>query len=227
MRRVPLFPLPGTVFFPGVRLPLHIFEPRYREMMEDTLDGSQHMVIVLLKPGWDRDYHGCPPVHEVATVGVVEEYEKLPDARYNLVVKGVEKVRLLDPAEPDGGDLVPGKGYRARWIRPIAETTPKPGSIEESQTRIELLQLWKQLVEEAGLKDREHGSLTAYAPFDQLVNQAASLLDLPPAVKQELLECNDLLERARSILSHLEEQVLHWSTIRRFRNLAPEDPRLN
>ena len=195
--------------------------------MEDALEGSQHLVVVLLRPGWNDDYYGCPPVYDVATVGVIEEYEKLPDERYNLILKGMEKVKLLPPTEASGSDIVPGKGYRARWIRPIEENVPTAGSPEESETRIELLQLWKQLVEEAGLKEQEHGSLTAYAPFDQLVNQAASLLDLPPAVKQELLECDDLLLRAKAILSHLEEQVLHWSTVRRFRNLAPEDPRLN
>lgn len=227
MRRVPLFPLPATVFFPGVRLSLHVFESRYREMMEDTLDGNQHLVVVLLKPGWDKDYDGCPPVHDVASVGLIEEYEKLPDGRYNLVLKGVEKVRLLAPTQSDSSDLVPGRGYRARWIRPIEETAPQAGSPEESESRIELLQLWKQLVEEAGFQNREHSRLTPYAPFGQLVNQAASYLDLKPAIKQELLECNDLLQRATSILSHLQEQILHWSMVRRFRDLAPEDPRLN
>ncbi|MBV9497422.1 MAG: LON peptidase substrate-binding domain-containing protein, partial [Acidobacteria bacterium] len=60
---LPLFPLPNLVFFPNTRLPLHIFEPRYREMIADALDSDQRFGIVLLRPGWQDDYYGAPAVH--------------------------------------------------------------------------------------------------------------------------------------------------------------------
>jgi len=57
---IPVFPLPDLVFFPHATLPLHIFEPRYREMTEDALRGDRLIAMALLKPGWERAYDGNP-----------------------------------------------------------------------------------------------------------------------------------------------------------------------
>src|SRR3954470_17254142 len=93
---VPLFPLPTVVLFPGVFLPLHIFEPRYREMVADALDGDRIIGMVLLRPGWERNYEGRPPVFSVGCTGVMTHVEKLPDGRYNLVLRGIERFRIID-----------------------------------------------------------------------------------------------------------------------------------
>src|SRR6186997_85611 len=75
---LPLFPLPNVVLFPNVFLPLHIFEPRYREMVADALASDRMIGMVLLRPGWDR------------------EYERLPDGRYNIVLRGMERFRVVE-----------------------------------------------------------------------------------------------------------------------------------
>jgi len=70
---IPMFPLPSVVFFPHTLLPLHIFEARYRQMLADCLAGERRLAVVLLKPGWEADYYGCPPVCSVAeAIEVVE-----------------------------------------------------------------------------------------------------------------------------------------------------------
>jgi len=113
LRRIPIFPLPETVFLPHVALPLHLFEPRSRQMGEDAWKGDGLLVVVLLKPGWKRDYEGTPPVHDMATLGRLVEHDRLEDGRLNIVLRGVERVRIL---EPEASEHAEGKLYRVRGI---------------------------------------------------------------------------------------------------------------
>src|SRR3954468_17761734 len=93
---LPLFPLPNVVLFPNVFLPLHIFEPRYREMMADALASDRMIGMVLLRPGWELDYEGRPPIYSVGCSGVLTHSEQLPDGRYNLVLRGIERFRIVE-----------------------------------------------------------------------------------------------------------------------------------
>mgnify|MGYP003414648485 CR=1 FL=1 len=70
---VPLFPLPNVVLFPGAPLPLHVFEPRYRKMVEDALGSHRSIGIVLLKPGYEQDYQGRPPIYPLGCSGAIVE----------------------------------------------------------------------------------------------------------------------------------------------------------
>ena len=87
---IPLFPLPNVVLFPNVYLPLHIFEPRYRQMMDRALSGERVIGMVLLKPGYEHDYERTPPVYQVGCAGSITQFERLPDGRFNLVLKGIK-----------------------------------------------------------------------------------------------------------------------------------------
>src|SRR4249919_2047953 len=93
---LPIFPLPNVVLFPGVFLPLHIFEPRYREMVADALAGDRVIGMVLLRPGYEHDYDGHPSVYSVGCSGVITHCERLTDGRYNLILRGLERFRILD-----------------------------------------------------------------------------------------------------------------------------------
>src|SRR5881296_1532002 len=92
---LPLFPLPNVVLFPNVFLPLHIFEPRYREMVADALAGERVIGMVLLKPGWEHTYHESPPVYPIGCSGVISHDERLPDGRYDIVLHGLDRFRVL------------------------------------------------------------------------------------------------------------------------------------
>src|SRR5580765_5377799 len=92
---LPLFPLPNVVLFPNVFLPLHIFEPRYREMVADAIAGDRVIGIVLLRSGWEHDYEGRPPVYSVGCNGVITHFERLADGRYNIILRGVERFRIV------------------------------------------------------------------------------------------------------------------------------------
>ena len=222
LRRVPIFPLPETVFFPSVALPLHLFEPRYLQMAEDVLSGDKLMVIVLLRPGWQNDYYGNPPVHEIATLGTVEAHERLPDGRFNVTLQGLERVRLLptDGEEPLGGRL-----YRVREITPAPEVG-LPDGVPTAELSARLRSLWRELEEKSG-KATEGGLSSERLEFDALVNRISSLVDVPADMKQVLLEQDDLLLRAAALEGHVEEALRFWRDLASFRRLVPKDPSVN
>src|SRR6185436_12154807 len=98
---IPIFPLPNVVLFPNVFLPLHIFEPRYRQMVDEALKGDRIIGMVLLRPGWQSDYEGRPPVYPIGCSGVITHAERLADGRFNIVLRGMEKFRIAaeEPTE--------------------------------------------------------------------------------------------------------------------------------
>src|ERR1043165_4435281 len=91
---LPVFPLPNVVLFPNVFLPLHIFEPRYREMVADALASDRLIGMILLKPGWEHDYEGRPPVYQMGCSGVITHVERLADGGCKLVRRGVSRSRF-------------------------------------------------------------------------------------------------------------------------------------
>src|SRR5438309_6693904 len=98
---LPLFPLPNLVFFPRTRLPLHVFEPRYRQMITDAVASDQRFGIVLLRPGWETDYFGAPPIYGCGTLGQIEQAVSLDDGRYNILVRGEVRFRIVGEVSRD------------------------------------------------------------------------------------------------------------------------------
>jgi len=226
VRRVPIFPLPETVFFPRTLLPLHLFEPRYRQMGEDIINGDGELVIVLLKPGWEQSYGGNPPVHDIATLGTLEDHEELDDGRFNIVLYGSERVRLLPP---EGGELRSGKLYRERPIERARETCPREGDERAEDTLERLRRRWEELSRKSGAPGElaAASSSLSSAPFDAVVNRIAAAVDLPPRLKQSLLDEDDVLARAARLETLMDRQLEFWRTLSGYRSLKPEDPSMN
>lgn len=93
---LPLFPLPGSVLLPGGLLPLHVFEPRYREMVRDALAGERLIAMALLCPGYEEDYQGNPQIREHVCVGRITMENQLPDGRWTFVLVGLRRARILE-----------------------------------------------------------------------------------------------------------------------------------
>jgi Lon protease-like protein len=93
---VRIFPLPNLVLFPHVGQPLHIFEPRYRAMMAAALEDDMLLGMALLRTGWEEDYHLQPPIHAMICIGRIVQHEVLPDGRYNLLLLGVTRARIVE-----------------------------------------------------------------------------------------------------------------------------------
>src|SRR4029453_17888527 len=105
---LPLFPLPNAVLFPGVYLPLHIFEPRYRAMGQDAPAGNRTLGMTLLKPGFGGENEERPPIYAIGCAGLIAHAEPLPDGRFNIVLQGLERFRVMkgDYSRPYRGPRV-------------------------------------------------------------------------------------------------------------------------
>jgi Lon protease-like protein len=201
---LPIFPLPNVVLFPNVFLPLHIFEPRYREMVADAEAGDRMIGMVLLRPGWERDYEGRPPVYPIGCSGVMTHVERLADGRYNLVLRGMERFRIV------GEDA--SLSYRRASIESLAEPPLTSGSraiLRQCRTRLE--SLLAPQPERAG-HARSEATIPATMNDDDLVNALAQYLDLEPLEKQALLEQDALAARAESLVELLEMKILSART---------------
>ena len=195
-RTIPIFPLPNVVLFPNVVLPLHIFEPRYREMVTDALAGDRIIGMVLLRPGWERDYEGRPPVYPIGCAGLITHAERMTDGRYNIALRGIEKFRIA--AEDHS------RSYRVAAIDTLTEDlTPRERTeVREERRRLEALLVPQP--EGRGADPKVPPSM----PDEDLVNALAQYLELEPVEKQALLERASVLDRCRSLIELLEMKVI-------------------
>ncbi len=193
---LPLFPLPNVVLFPNVFLPLHIFEPRYRRMVTDALEGDRIIGMVLLRPGWERDYDGRPPVYPIGCAGLITHAETLADGRHNIVLRGLAKFRVT--GEDDG------RPYRMVRAEPILEPLIEGDREVMRAERRRLEALLVPQPEGRGVDPKVPPSM----PDEDLINALAQHLDLDAVEKQALLERNGLLSRCRSLIELLEMKVM-------------------
>lgn len=197
---IPIFPLPNVVLFPNVFLPLHIFEPRYRQMVTDALSGERMIGMVLLQPGADEDAgDDLPPIYEVGCAGLITHVERLADGRFNIVLRGLERFRIVGEEAPSGGLL-----YRRALIAPLAEAGGGEARalLKSERQKLEALlaPLFSGTLAERGLPQQ--------MPDDELINALAQYLELEPIEKQALLERDGPLARCRSLVELLEMKAL-------------------
>jgi hypothetical protein len=189
--QIPIFPLPNLVFFPGTVVPLHIFEPRYRQMIQDVLAGDGVLALSLLKPGWEARYHDNPPIHPVGCAGRLLEVASMPEGRFNIRLAGLGRVRL-DEYETH-------RPYRMARAELLPELLPADGCAEMREARNDLLGAYGLLVAEiTGCQSLALEGARS-APFHALVNTLSAHLDLPSVIKQELLNEDNVLERSQAV----------------------------
>jgi Lon protease-like protein len=201
---IPLFPLPNAVLFANVFLPLHVFEPRYRAMVADALKGDRLIGMVLLRPGWEGDYEGRPPVFPIGCAGLITNHERLPDGRYNIVLRGLQKFHILEEEN--------GRSYRVARISAIHEPLRDEDrdDIRLARRRLEAL-----LVPQPQGRGQDPKVPPSMGDED-LVNALAQYMDLEPMEKQALLEQDGLLARCRALIELLEMKMIvakhDWSS---------------
>src|SRR3569623_969418 len=147
---LPMFPLPNCVLLPGGLLPLHVFEPRYRELTRDCLAGHQFMGIARLRPGFETTYYGRPPVYERFGVGKIICCEELPDGRFALLLRGVARVELAR-------ELPSERAYRMVEARPLEDAAVDLAAAREHHHK--LIQLCDRLAEVIAHGGPQHRAL--------------------------------------------------------------------
>jgi Lon protease-like protein len=207
-----VFPLPDVVLFPGTLLPLHIFEPRYRDMIADVLAGSRVLAVARLRPGYEKDYEGRPPIFGVAGVGYVVQSDKLPDGRYNIMLRGVGRVRVEE-------ELAPAHSYREVRARMLVDTRSTRAGEEIASAQEQLIAICDQLAErvpEGGASLRQLAR-TLPSPGG-CADAVASALLRDPGDRQDLLELLDPADRLERMISHTAALLVRLSTGSRLPN---------
>jgi Lon protease-like protein len=194
---VPLFPLPNVVLFPRAVLPLHIFEERYKTMTADALAGDRLIAMALLKPGWERDYYSRPAIEPVVCVGRILSSERLPDGKYNFLLQGVCRARVV--RERAGYE----EPYRVAELARLDEPPVMEMDLADERRRI------GRLFEQGPLARTPagrqfHRLLASPLPTADLADLLAFTFVEDVWVKQSLLAEPDARRRARRVLDALE-----------------------
>jgi Lon protease-like protein len=191
--RIPLFPLPDVALFPGLPLPLHVFEPRYRRMVADALEGDRTIGLVILRPGFEADYEGRPAVFPIGCAGRIEEIERRPDGRYDMRLRGVSRFRIVEEH--------PGHPYRVATVEPLAEGEGAGGDLAAAR---------KGLLSALGRAPDGPAVLVVQGEVDDatFVNALAQALPMGAVERQSLVDAGDVHERCRRLLDLLEFQAL-------------------
>jgi Lon protease-like protein len=190
--------LPNIVLFPHVMQPLHIFEPRYRDMLEDALAGDRLITMALLAPGWENDYEGRPPVYSTACLGRITTHFRLEDGTYNVLLLGLHRVKLLDELEPK-------RRYREARVEICEDYYPASHSEQYDQLQKRLREAFIKILPilpEA--QDQLDQLIESDVPLGMLADVISYMIDIKLEKKQTLLTEYDVYRRTEMLLEHLK-----------------------
>ncbi len=195
---VRLFPLPNLVMFPHVLQPLHVFEPRYREMLEEALADDRLIAMALLRPGWEEDYEGRPPISAMACLGQIVSHNRLEDGSYNVLLLGVERVKLIRELEPT-------KSFREAEVKICEDFYPPEAAAERAILHQALGHaLLKILPRLPQAQEQIDQLMAADLPLGVLADIISYLLDIPLQDKESLLAEVNVHVRVKKLLKHVK-----------------------
>ncbi|MEM1274265.1 MAG: LON peptidase substrate-binding domain-containing protein [Pseudomonadota bacterium] len=190
---IPVFPLPGALLLPRARLPLHLFEPRYLQMMDDTLK-TPHRLIGMVQPHDGPD--GERRLHTIGCAGRVTQFSETEDGRYMITLSGISRYRIRNESE----GFTPYIRADVSWDGFGADT----GATEEDAgfSRAEFLDLLGRYFEAMSLST-DWDSLKE-AEDELLINSLSMLCPFEPEEKQALLEAPSLSTRRETLVTLIE-----------------------
>jgi Lon protease-like protein len=177
-RPMPVFPLDQVTLLPQQVLPLHIFEPRYRQMVTDALDASGQIAMAVFDGrDWKQQYHGRPPIRPAVCIGHIAQHEKLADGRYNIILRGVCRARVIKELAPRDARL-----YREAMLEPIGLEQDETPTLKALRVSIE--------------HDLDAGSLARLADGATLLEYVRDD-DIPTAALLELISFTLVKDREK------------------------------
>ncbi len=199
--KVRLFPLPNLVLFPHVMQPLRVFEPRYRDLLEDALAGDRLIAMAVLTPGWERDYEGWPSLYSMACLGRITAHCRLADGTYNVLLLGLHRVRLVR-------EMAPSRLFREAEAelcndQYLSCSTSRQQALRRS-LHTALMQILPTLPEAQEQLDQLLGN---DVPLGVLADVMSYLINIDLSRKQSLLNEVDVSRRTELLLTDLSEAV--------------------
>ena len=199
--RVRLFPLPNLVLFPHVVQPLHIFEPRYCEMLQDALAGDRLIAMVLFEQGWEHQYQCRPAIAQSVCVGKIISHTPTEDQRHNILLVGVKRARIVRELEP----LRP---FREAQVEVLEDLYPAEEAEQRPLLVDRLQELFRHFVpEELAAQESFQQLMGKQLPLGILTDTIAYALQLPLAIKQQLLAEVNVDIRCRLLTRCLEQKI--------------------
>ena len=192
---VPLFPLPNVVLFPQAVLPLHIFEERYKLMVADAVKGARQIAMALLQPGWEKNYHCHPGIDPVVCVGTILSHERLADGRYNLLLQGTTRAKVIRESTE--------YPYRLAELRPLIDEPVMEIDLADERRQLALAFEDERLFR-TGIGRRFHELLNGPVPTATIADLIAFNFLEDINLKQSLLaECNVRSRVSRTVRSFI------------------------
>lgn len=192
----PVFPLSNVVLFPYVLLPLHIFEERYKRMLQDTLSGDKLISMALLKPGWEKDYYDSPEVYKMSCLGRVISTEYFKDGRANIILYGLKRVQIIK--------FLKSNHYRIAEVNIIEEKSESGDELYRKHIE-DLLMKWNQSMKEDQKSHRIE--INTSLSLDKLTDTLSTLIITNVFERQQLLEEINPVKRAEVIIKCLETRL--------------------
>jgi ATP-dependent Lon protease len=205
--KVRLFPLPNLVLFPHVMQPLRIFEPRYQDLLEDALAGDGLIAMAALAPGWEKDYEGQPALYPIACLGRITAHCRLPDGTYNVLLLGLQRVRLLKEL-PTLRRFREAEAELCNDVCPVSATA-KQRAVRR-QLRDAILRILPAIPEAQEQLDQLLGN---DMPLGMLTDVMGYILDIGTSRKLSLLAEVNVVRRAELLLQHLTETTAELATV--------------
>jgi len=192
-----LFPLPNLVMFPRVVQPLHIFEPRYRALLTESLASDKLFALSVLAPGWEANYEGRPPLHPIACLCKIATHQELPDGRSNVLLVGLKRVRLKR-------ELAPTKLFREAEVELLEDVYPAAGDARRGSLQRDLIAHFKKSLPTLDeLQEQIEQLLSQQIPLGLLTDLVTFAAKLPVEAKVELLFETNVDRRAELLLNSL------------------------
>ena len=197
---VRLFPLPNLVLFPGVIQALHIFEPRYRAMIEDALKADELIAMALVKPGLQSELSIRPELCDTVCIGKIVTHAQLEDGRYNLLLLGARRAKIVAEIDHD----MPYRMAEVELCRDRYDCTDD----ESAALRLAIMAEFRELATRHPELDDEslEQLLSENLPLGQLIDLIAYSCNAKPIDQQKLLGALDIRRRAELALTMLKKQ---------------------
>lgn len=194
-----LFPLSNMVLFPHVVQPLHIYEPRYRCMMENALADDQLISLALFEPGWESEYENRPPLASVACLGKILTHTQLSDGRYNLLLVGVRRIRIRR-------ELPPTQPFRMAETTLLEDTYTNDCEKHRAEQRAELLEAFRKFVPKSAVANDQFEHLLAqHVSVSILTDIMGYTMNFDYSVKRALLQEVNVDRRVELLLKVLSK----------------------
>ena len=198
--KVRLFPLPNVVLFPRVIQPLHIFEPRYKQMVEDALDDNGLIALCLLRPSAGYGANNVAPIYSEICIGKIIQEERLPDGRFNLLLQGVSRAKIIKEVNDD-------KLYRTAKVE-ILHDVPLPSEENANRLRAKLVkQMTKWFTQQPSAKAQLDRLVQSDLSLGNLCDVFSFALPLSVDLKILLLQLVNIEDRAMLLLEVIEQMT--------------------